>query len=76
MTMCFRENTEVTYIDTNDGIIVTYEQPVYKGFNRVDINLDGCVLLVEGFNQSEVDYYTRFTLDNKEAILLRNSEGI
>ncbi len=74
MTMCFRGDTEVTYIETDKGIIVTYEQAVYKGFHKLDITLNGEIVFVDGFNQAEVDYYKRFTLDNKEAIIIRNKE--
>lgn len=64
MTMCFRENTEVTYIVVNDEIIVTYEKAVRNGFHRADIKLDGTVIFQEGFSPSDVDYFVRFTIQN------------
>lgn len=64
MTMCFRENTEVTYIVKDNEIIVTYEKAVRNGFHRADIKLDGTVILQEGFSPSDIDYFIRFTIQN------------
>lgn len=68
MTMCFRENTEVTYVVKDNEIIVTYEKAVNNGFNRADIKLDGTVVLQEGFKPSDIDYFIRFTLQNASVL--------
>lgn len=44
MTLCFRENTEVTHIVNNGKIEVTYEQAVDGGFHTLVVDIDGNVV--------------------------------
>ncbi|OON99365.1 MAG: hypothetical protein ATN35_12870 [Epulopiscium sp. Nele67-Bin004] len=70
MTICFRGNTEVTYIDRKGDIVVTFEKVAGEDFVSVDIKLDGVVVLNNGFSPADVDYYTRFVLKNANMIKL------
>lgn len=76
MTLCFRENTEVTHIVNNGKIEVTYEQAVDGGFHTLVIDIDGNVLSNAGFNDSEVDFFRRFTIQNAPAIIMESSGEI
>lgn len=76
MTLCFRENTEVTHIVNNGKIEVTYEQAVDGGFHTLVVDIDGNVLSNDGFNDSEVDFFRRFTIQNAPAIIMESNEEI
>ena len=73
MTLCFRENTEVTHIVNNGKIEVTYEQAVDGGFHTLVIDIDGNVISNDGFNDSEVDFFRRFTIQNAPAIIMESN---
>lgn len=64
MTMCFKDNTEATYIVEDGEIVVMYEKAVMNGFHRVDIKLDGTVVFHEGFSSADIDYFIDFTIQN------------
>lgn len=76
MTLCFRENTEVTHIVNNGKIEVTYEQAVDGGFHTLVVDIDGNVLSNDGFNDSEVDFFRRFTIQNAPAIIMESNGEI
>lgn len=76
MTLCFRENTEVTHIVNNGKIEVTYEQAVDGGFHTLVVDIDGNVVSNDGFNDSEVDFFRRFTIQNAPAIIMESSGEI
>lgn len=76
MTICFRENTEVTHIVNNGKIEVTYEQAVDGGFHTLVVDIEGNVLSNDGFNDSEVDFFRRFTIQNAPAIIMESSGKI
>lgn len=76
MTLCFRENTEVTHIVNNGKIEVTYEQAVDGGFHTLVVDIDGNVVSNNGFNDSEVDFFRRFTIQNAPAIIMESSGEI
>ena len=76
MTLCFRENTEVTHIVNNGKIEVTYEQAVDGGFHTLVVDIEGNVLSNDGFNDSEVDFFRRFTIQNAPAIIMESNEEI
>lgn len=62
MTLCYRENTEVTYmLNKQWRIEVTFEKAVTGGFNTAVFNDRGELLSNEGFNPSDIDYFSRFT---------------
>lgn len=68
VTLCIHGNTVVTYMNTKDGVQVTFEQAKNKGFNTVVMNLDGGIVSNDGFVPAEVDYFQRFLLRNRNAI--------
>ena len=76
MRLCFRENTEVTHIVNNGKIEVTYEQAVDGGFHTLVIDIDGNVISNDGFNDSEVDFFRRFTIQNAPAIIMESNGEI
>lgn len=76
MTLCFRENTEVTHIVNNGKIEVTYEQAVDGGFHTLVVDIDGNVVNNDGFNDSEVDFFRRFTIQNAPAIIMESNGEI
>lgn len=76
MTLCFRENTEVTHIVNNGKIEVTYEQAVDGGFHTLVVGIDGNVVSNDGFNDSEVDFFRRFTIQNAPAIIMESNGEI
>jgi len=70
ITLCMRNNTEVTYIVKNNLIEVTFEQAKYKGFNTLVTDIEGNILECNGFNNSETAYYLKF-LDNNRPLIER-----
>lgn len=68
MTLCFRGNTEVTHIERNGNIEVTFEQAVNGGFNTLVLDLQGMLISNHGFNPSEVDWMRNFTIRNAPLI--------
>lgn len=76
MTICFRENTEVTHIVNNGKIEVAYEQAIGGGFHTLVIDIDGNVISNDGFNDSEVDFFRRFTIQNAPAIIMESNGEI
>ena len=76
MTLCFRENTEVTHIVNNGKIEVTYEQAVDGGFHTLVVDIEGNVVSNDGFNDSEVDFFRKFTIQNAPAIIMESNGEI
>ena len=72
MTLCFRGNTEVTHTTHNGAIEVTYEQAVNGGFHTLVVDINGNVLSNDGFNDADVDFYKRFTIQNSPAIIMES----
>lgn len=72
MTLCFRGNTEVTHIVHDGRIEVTYEQAVNGGFHTLVVDINGNVISNDGFNDSEVDFFRRFTVQNAPAIIMES----
>lgn len=69
MTICFKNNTEVTHIETDGKIIVTFEQACTGGFKTLVMDVDANVISNDGFNTSEVEYFRDFALRNKSGII-------
>lgn len=65
VTLCMRDNTEVTYKEDNGIINITFETAHNRGFKTLVVE-GGTFRVVsnEGFNDSEVDYFVRFAKDN------------
>ena len=76
MTLCFRGNTEVTHIVNNGKIEVTYEQAVDGGFHTLVVDIEGNVISNDGFKDSEVDFFRRFTIQNAPAIIMESNGEI
>ncbi len=70
MTLCMYGNTEVTHVSKDGNVEVTFEQAVNGGFRNAVFLLDGTVLSNNGFNNSELDFFRRFTEKNAEVISL------
>lgn len=74
MTLCFRDNIEVTYIVRDGEIIVTFEKAVGKDFVSADFLLDGTMLSNTGYSDSDIDWIRRF-LKNNAPIIIKDSRG-
>ena len=68
VTLCMHGNTVVTYMRTESGIQVTFEQPKSRGFNTVVLDLDGAIIYNDGFESAETDYFQRFLRRNRDVI--------
>ena len=68
VTLNMHGNTVVIYMAQYSNLQVTFEQPVYKGFHTLVLNIDGNVEQNDGFNNAEVDYFKRFLENNKQVI--------
>ena len=75
MTLCFRNNTEVTHIVKNGNIEVTFEEAVNGGFKTLVTDINGNVKSNKGFNPSEIDFFLRFLKSNKTGII-EESRGV
>lgn len=69
MTLCFRDNTEVTHIERNGKIEVTFEQAIKGGFKTLVMDVDANVISNDGFNAADVAFFQDFTLRNKPGIV-------
>ena len=77
MTLCYRENTEVTYMLNKQGRIeVTFEKEVTGGFNTAVFNDRGQLISNEGFNSSDIDYFSRFALKCINTMYKEIQEGL
>lgn len=74
MTLCLR-NTEVTFVEKEKDIEVTFEQAVPKGFNELILSLNGNIVKNNGFNDSDVGYFKRFLEKNKNGISMEASDN-
>ena len=74
MTLCFRDNTEVTYTLCNNVLEVTFEQAVKGGFKTLVLNSDGNVISNDGFNDSDIDFFKRF-LENNVSVIYADARG-
>ena len=69
MTLSFRGDTEVTYIDKDRTIEVTFEQPKYGGFNTLVTDIDGQIIQRYGFTNADVEFLISFLKDNSPLII-------
>lgn len=74
MTLCIRDNTEVTYIQKASGLEITFEQSCNGGFKTLVFNEDCSLISNSGFNDSEVCYFLEF-LRNNIATIKSESRG-
>ena len=76
MTICFRgADIEVTHIQREWGIEVTFEQATKGGFNTLVTDIDGNIKSNVGFNGSDVDFLLRFLQMNKPGVIAE-SKGV
>ena len=75
MTLCIRDNVEITHIEKNGEIEVTFETAVKDGFKSAVFNIKGETLMNDGYNASELDFFSRFVLKNEEGIVAE-SKGL
>lgn len=69
ITLCLYDNTEVTYIRTKNGLEVTFEKAINKGFCELVVDIDGNIIKNNGFNDAEVGRLLRFFNRNKDLII-------
>ena len=69
MTLSFRGDTEVTYIEREGTIEVTFEQPKYGGFNTLVTDIDGNIIHRDGFTNADVEFLISFLKDNSPVII-------
>ena len=69
MTISFRGDTEVTYIQRDEAIEVTFEQPKYGGFNTLVTDIDGNIIERDGFTNAAVEFLISFLEDNSPVII-------
>ena len=69
MTLCFRDNTEVTHIERNGTIEVTFEQACKGGFKTLVMDVDANIISNAGFTDADVAFFRDFTLRNKPGIV-------
>ncbi len=74
MTLCMRD-TEVTYVVKPEGVHVTFEKAVPKGFHELVLTLDGEEQHCCGFNEADVGYYKRFLAQNRTVIAQEVAEN-
>ena len=72
MTLNFRNNTEVTHIQRDIGIVVTFEQAVTGGFYSCDFLLNGTLVNNTGFNQSDLQFFKSFVVHNAPVIAMES----
>lgn len=68
MTLCFKGNTEVTYMLKDTGLEVTFEQAVIGGFNTLVLDDSGNILSNTGFNASDIEFFQEFLKNNLSII--------
>lgn len=74
MTLCFKGNTEVTYMLKDTGLEVTFEQAVVGGFNTLVLDASGNVISNTGFNVSDVGFFQEF-LKNNLSVIYADARG-
>lgn len=74
MTLCFKGNTEVTYMLKDTGLEVTFEQAVVGGFNTLVLDASGNVISNTGFNVSDIDFFQEF-LKNNLSVIYADARG-
>lgn len=68
MTLCVRDNTEVTYVQKATGLEVTFEQSCNGGFKTLIFDEQFRVISNSGFNSSELNYFLEFLKNNISTI--------
>lgn len=68
MTLCIRNNTEVTHIIRNGRIEVTFEQAVNGGFKTLVLLENGDIISNDGFNASDIYFFEDFLRRNIDVI--------
>ena len=74
MTLCFKGNTEVTYMLKDPGLEVTFEQAVVGGFNTLVLDASGNVISNTGFNVSDIEFFQEF-LKNNLSVIYADARG-
>lgn len=72
MTLNFRNNTKVTYIQRGADIVVTFEQAVTGGFHSCDFLLDGRLVSNSVFNLSDLQFFKSFVIQNAPIIAMES----
>lgn len=76
MTLFIRGKTKITHIKKHGRIEVTYSQLKFLQYKKLVMDIDGNIIKNKGFNSSDVDFYRRFTLENKRAITMESNGEI
>lgn len=74
MTLCFKGNTEVTYMLKDTELEVTFEQAVVGGFNTLVLDASGNVISNTGFNVSDIEFFQEF-LKNNLSVIYADARG-
>ena len=72
MTLCIRDNTEITHIEKSGIIEVTFEQDIPGGFKTLVLDMNANVITNVGFNLSEIAYFQKFLVQNRDGILMES----
>lgn len=75
MTLCTRDNTEVTHILKNGILEVTFEQACTNGFKTLVLNQKGEIISNDKFNASEVQFFKEFMFKNL-GVMLEEAKGV
>ena len=74
MTLCFKGNTEVTYMLKDTDLEVAFEQAVIGGFNTLVLDASGNMLSNTGFNESDIEFFQEF-LKNNLSVIYADARG-
>lgn len=76
MTLSFRDNVEVTHIQKNSTIEVTFEKSIKGGFATALYDIQGNLISSSGFSESDLDFFKRFVIQNAEVIIMESRGDI
>ena len=74
MTLSFLGDTEVTFVENNNIIEVTFERAVSNGFQSAVFNQCGALLENNGFNSEELALFKDITI-NGIPVMIRDLQG-
>lgn len=74
MTLCFKGNTEVTYVLSGNDLEITFEQSVVGEFNTLVLDASGNVISNTGFNTSDIEFFQEF-LKNNLSVIYADARG-
>lgn len=74
MTLSFLGDTEVTFVENNGVIEVTFERAVNSGFQSAVFNQYGTLLENNGFNSKELTLFKDITLKGIP-VMIRDLQG-